>query len=74
MKYLFQDIEEMRRMTADLLCCEGGYLSSENISPITVEDRLRTYLAYGVAVDDMRPAYQEAIERYEARVGKLSRL
>jgi hypothetical protein len=71
LKYSFQDIEEMRRMTADMICCERGFRSPESLNQETIEARLRTYLANGITPSDMKPHYEAMINRVN---GKLDRV
>jgi hypothetical protein len=67
MKYSMADIDEMRKITADLYRLEIDHqLGCASFG--VVENRLQTYLAHGVSVDEMRAARGEMRERNQKQV------
>ena len=73
MKYSLAEIDKMRRMTKERICSERGLFSSE-VSPETVEDRLRTYIANGITFDEMRDAHEQIEKKLEAQEARLDRI
>lgn len=73
MKYSLAEIDDMRRMTQERICSERGLFSSE-VSPDTVEDRLRTYIANGITFDEMRAAHEQIEKKLEAQEARVDRI